>query len=155
MIKNLSSGSYKLKDPENILVSLVVSQYHEELNHNMAEAAIQVLLQNGILEKNIRIQKAPGAWEVPLLCQGELEISDAAIAFAVIIKGDTYHFDMIANETGRALMNISLESKKPLGMEILAVHTYQQAVDRASHNKFNKGIEAANAVLMMLETMGR
>jgi len=93
--------------------------------------------------------------EVPLIVD-KLAASkqfDAIVAFSIIIKGDTYHFDMIANEVARALMNTMINYHIPIGFEILAVNTLEQAVARASSDNYNKGIEAGNAILKTLKTL--
>jgi len=100
-------------------------------------------------------QKKPGSWEIPLIAQtvAKTKKYDAIVAFGVIIKGDTYHFDMIANECTRALMQLSLDYSIPVAIEVLAVNNLKQAQERASQNEQNKGIEGALAALKTLQTL--
>jgi 6,7-dimethyl-8-ribityllumazine synthase len=155
MIKDLIVEKIDLKKPEKLKVAIVQSTYHTELNNNMTNYCQEVLIQNGLLESNIGVYYAPGSWEVPLIADklAKSKRFDAIVAFSIIIKGDTYHFDMIANEVTRALMNTAINYQLPVGFEILAVNTLEQAEARASNNNYNKGIEAGNAILKTLKTL--
>lgn len=155
MIKNLRAELIKINKSEKIRVAIIQSTYHEQLNRNMNDYCKEVLIQNGLKEENISTYYAPGSWEIPLIAKRAFEILDfdAIVTFGIIVKGQTYHFDMIANEVGRALMNLSLEYMKPIALEVLAVNTEQQAIDRASRNNKNKGIEAANGILKYFRTI--
>jgi len=135
-------------------IALIVSRYHQDLNNKMALACKEVLIQAGIPEKNIETLYAPGAWEIPLIAEyaADSEKYDALATFGTLIKGETYHFDMIANECGRVLMEISLLYKIPVALEVLAVYSVTQAKKRVT-GEHNKGIEAANAILQTLETI--
>lgn len=155
MIKDLIVEKIDLKKPAKLKIAIVQSSYHAELNGNMTEYCKEVLIQNDIPENNIAVYYAAGSWEVPLVVD-KLAASkqfDAIVAFSIIIKGDTYHFDMIANEVARALMNTMINYHIPIGFEILAVNTLEQAVARASSDNYNKGIEAGNAILKTLKTL--
>lgn len=155
MIKDLIVEKIDLKKPNKLKIAIVQSTYHAELNGNMTKYCQEVLIQNDIPENNIDIYYVPGSWEVPLIVDklAKSKRFDAIVAFSIIIKGDTYHFDMIANEVAKALMNTAIHYHIPVGFEILAVNTLEQAEDRASNNNYNKGIEAGNAILKTLKTL--
>ncbi len=155
MIKDLIVEKIDLKKANKLKIAIVQSTYHAELNGNMTKYCQEVLIQNDIPENNIDIYYVPGSWEVPLIVDklAKYRRFDAIVAFSIIIKGDTYHFDMIANEVARALMNTAIKYHIPVGFEILAVNTLEQAQDRASDNNYNKGIEAGNAILKTLKTL--
>jgi 6,7-dimethyl-8-ribityllumazine synthase len=155
MIKDLVVEKIGLKKPAKLKIAIVQSTYHAELNGNMTNYCQEVLIQNGIPEANIGIYYAPGSWEVPLIVEklAKSKRFDAIVAFSIIIKGDTYHFDMIANEVARALMNSMINHQIPIGFEVLAVNSLEQAEARASNNNYNKGIEAGNAILKTLKTL--
>lgn len=155
MIKNLNVKKIELANPEQVKIAIVQSTYHSELNENMVEYCKEVLLANRVCEENISIYFSPGTWEIPLIARkiANTEKYNAIVTFGIIIKGDTYHFDMIANESARSLMETSTKFCIPIGFEILAVNNMQQAIDRASQNEFNKGIEAGNAILLALKTL--
>ena len=133
-------------------IAIVKTDYHEELVSLLEKYAVATLIKNGIEKNNISTFTAPGSWEIPLIAQSVAESKkfDAIITFGVIVKGETYHFEMIANESARALMQISLDYGIPVALEILAVFDKKQAIERAGDNENNKGIEAAIAVLKTL-----
>jgi 6,7-dimethyl-8-ribityllumazine synthase len=133
-------------------IAIIKTDYHDELVSMLTKRAMQTLVTNGVPGKSITTFTVPGSWEIPLVAKkvAETKKYDAIITFGVIVKGETYHFEMIANEAARALMQISVKHGLPIALEILAVFNKQQAIERASDNENNKGIEAAIAVLKML-----
>jgi len=133
-------------------IAIVKTRYHAELVDNMDEACKKTLIGHGVKENNIGVFTAPGAWELPVLVQEVLELQhyDAIIVLGVVIKGETYHFEMIANEVARALMILALEYSVPVANEVLAVYTKEAAEERAKAGEDNKGAEAAVAVLELL-----
>jgi 6,7-dimethyl-8-ribityllumazine synthase len=155
MIKDLIVEKIDLKKPAKLKIAIVQSTYHAELNGNMTDYCKEVFIQNDISEENIGIYYAAGTWEVALITEALAKTKrfDAIVAFGIIIKGDTYHFDLIADETARALMNTMINYQIPVAFEILAVYHYDQAAARASNNEYNKGIEAGNAILKTLKTL--
>lgn len=141
-------------DPEIVRIAIIRTDYHTELNDNLEKHAKKTLVAAGVKEENIQVLHAPGAWEIPFVAQAAAKSKkfDALITFGVIVKGETYHFEMIANETARALMQLSSEYSIPVALEILAVFKKEQAEERAGDNDKNKGIEGAIAVLKALDT---
>lgn len=145
-------------DPEftrDLRIAIVRTDYHAEFNDNLEDYARETLLQHGVDETHIETFSVPGAWEIPLMAQtvAETRKFQAIIAFGVIIKGETHHFDMIAGEVGRILMSLSLAVRIPVALEILAVYDRKHAEARAGKNEQNKGIEGATAVLKMLAAL--
>lgn len=128
--------------------AIVKSAYHDELTQSMTDACIATLVSAGVPRDRIDTYEAPGSWEIPLLAQRALDAKpyDGIATFGVIVKGETYHFDMIANEVARALMDLSLRRDVPIALEVLAVMDYEQARVRAT-GEHNKGAEAAAALL--------
>lgn len=155
MLKKQTKQTFAKTFTKNLRVAIVRTNYHVELIENLESYAKKTLLEAGLLEKNVQTFIAPGSWEVPLLAQAAAESNkfDAIIAFGIIVKGETYHFEMIANEVGRALMQLSIDYSTPIALEVLAVYDKKQAEARAGKNSKNKGIEAANAVLQTLQTL--
>ena len=153
MIKTLSTE--KLFDEEQVRdfkIAIVKTDYHNELVDSLEKKCIETLMQQGVPENNIKTFVAPGSWEIPLMSKAiaESKVFDAIITFGVIIKGDTLHFEMIANESARALMQISIDYSMPIILEVLAVFNLEQAKERTSSDDKNKGIEAASSVLKAL-----
>ena len=134
-------------------ICILQSKWYPELVQSMSEACPQVLGQAGYTD--IHTHTLPGSLEIPLaardlLAQDVEQQIDAIICFGVIIKGDTLHFEMISEESMRGLGSVMHDFRRPVVVEILPVFTMQQAVDRASDDEFNKGIEAAVAAIEMV-----
>ncbi len=140
---------------EEAKIAIVRTDYHKELIDNLETYCHNTLKQYGVREKNIKVFTVPGSWEIPLLVQAAAKSKnfDAIITLGVIMRGETYHFDMIANECARALMQLSLDYSMPIAIEILAVNNIKQAKERTGKNIRNKGIEAAIAVLKSLSAL--
>jgi len=134
-------------------ICILQSKWYPELVQSMTEACQEVLGQAGYTD--IHTHTLPGSLEIPLaardlLAQDDEQQIDAIICFGVIIKGDTLHFEMISEESMRGLGSVMHDFRRPVVVEILPVFTMQQAVDRASDDEFNKGIEAAVAAIEMV-----
>ena len=134
-------------------ICILQSKWYPELVQSMTEACQQVLGQAGYTD--IHTHTLPGSLEIPLaardlLAQDVEQLIDAIICFGVIIKGDTLHFEMISEESMRGLGSVMHDFRRPVVVEILPVFTMQQAVDRASDDEFNKGLEAAVAAIEMV-----
>lgn len=156
MIKSLNQQTTIDKEfAKTLRIAIVRTDYHNELNNNLEKHARQTLVANGVDDANIRTFSVPGSWEIPLMAQkiAKSQKFDAIITFGIIIKGETHHFDMIANEVGHALMQLSLDYSLPIALEILAVYEKKHAEARAGDNEYNKGIEGATAVLEMLHEL--
>ena len=155
MLKNQSALTIEKALAKKLKIAIVRTNYHVELLDNLEHYAKKTLIATGVQAELIQTFTAPGSWEVPLLVQKAAESKkfDAIIAFGIIVKGETYHFDLIANEVARALMQTSLDYSIPVGFEVLAVYDKKHAEARAGKNDQNKGIEAANAVLQMIQSL--
>jgi 6,7-dimethyl-8-ribityllumazine synthase len=136
-------------------IAIVRTNYHTELVDNLESYCRETLQKNYLTEEQIETFIVPGSWEIPLMVQrvAESELFDAIIVFGVIVKGETHHFDMIANEVGSALMSLSLDYDIPVILEVLAVYEKKYAEERAGKNNNNKGIEAAIAALTMIKAL--
>lgn len=153
--KNTTPVTFKSNFTEKLRIAIVRTDYHQEFNDNLEKHCRQTLQHHGVTENKIKTFVAPGSWEIPLIVQAlaKSEKFDAIVAFGVIIKGETYHFEMISNECARALMQLSLDYSLPIAMEVLAVYDTAQAEARAADYPKNKGVEGALAVLKALNTI--
>ncbi|WP_294320173.1 6,7-dimethyl-8-ribityllumazine synthase [uncultured Sphingomonas sp.] len=134
-------------------ILIVEARFYDHLNDLLLDGARAAIEAAGHEHETITV---PGALEVP----GAIAIADAAetydafVALGVIIRGETYHFEVVANESARGLMNLSLEGV-PVGNGILTVEDEAQALTRAKRHEKDKGGEAAKAALAMLELRER
>ena len=150
-------------------VLLIVSEYHQKITHALHRGAKQVLQNAGFEAKELKTIKAPGAFELPCLASRALKSRswDCVICLGCLIKGETVHFEHIAEATTHNLQRISVEEKTPVIFGVLTANTWQQALDRSQACEIlenhtmsdqkgekslvsNKGAEAANAALMMM-----
>lgn len=140
---------------QGLKIAIVRTDYHKELIDTLEKHCRETLVANGVVAENVETFVVPGSWEIPLMVQeiAKSKKFDAIVTFGIIVKGDTHHFDMIANEVGRALMQVSLEYSIPVALEILAVYKKEDAEVRAGDTEHNKGREGATAVLTMLSAL--
>jgi len=137
--------------------AIVVGRWNSFVVEHLLEGAVDTLKRHGVAEKNITIVRAPGAFEIPLVCQkvaakGDV---DAIIALGAVIRGGTPHFDYVAGECVRGVAAAAREHGVPVGFGILTVDTIEQAIERAGTKAGNKGEEATLAVIEMVNLLRR
>ena len=128
-------------------VLIVSSNYYENISNNLLLGSTNTLKENKI---QFDVLNAPGCFEIPFLIKKNINKYNGFISLGCIIKGDTYHFEVIANETSRKIMDLSVEFLKPIGFGILTCYDLNQAELRSNINKKNKGREAALACINLL-----
>ncbi len=133
-------------------IAIVASRYNSAVCESLAVAAMDTLVEAGVNREDIRVIRVPGAWELPLAVSRALYDNKtiAAIAFGVVIRGETTHDEHINRAVSMALMQLGIDTEKPIGFGLLTCNTQEQAEARAGGSVGNKGIEAAEAVLEML-----
>lgn len=141
----------RLKHPD-YKIGIVVSEYNSNITFSLRDAAIATLVNNGIQEKNILVEYAPGAYEMPMAAQW---VSDhfkpeAVICLGCVVKGDTEHDVYINQAVASELMKLNTRKNRPFVFGLLTTNTMQQAIDRAGGIHGNKGEECAIAALKML-----
>ena len=131
----------------NYKVLIVVSNYYEEISKNLIEGTEMYLREISIAPSII---KAPGCFEIPYIIKKKSEDYDGFIALGCIIRGETYHFELISNEVTRKIMDLSIILNKPIGFGILTCDSIEQAQYRSNPVRGNKGKEAAKACVDLL-----
>tara|TARA_A100000164_G_C21505273_1_gene584412 strand:+ start:98 stop:499 length:402 start_codon:yes stop_codon:yes gene_type:complete len=132
----------------NKKILIVSSNYYTDVSENLELGAIQTLKENNL---SFDLFNAPGCFEIPFLIKKNITLYDAFIALGCVIKGDTYHFEVIANETSRKIIDLSIEYTVPIGFGILTCYNLDQALIRSDLNKKNKGREAALACIKLIK----
>lgn len=132
---------------------IVEARFYSHLNDLLLKGARAVIEAAGHQHETITV---PGALEVPgaIAMAAETGRYDAFVAIGVVIRGETYHFEVVSNESARAIMALSLDGI-PIGNGILTVENEAQALARAKPDEKDKGGEAAKAALAMLELSQR
>ena len=128
-------------------ILIVISNYYEEIANNLLKGSVKELK---LYKIDYDIVYAPGCFEIPLLISKNIKKYKGFIALGCVIRGQTYHFDLIANECARKIMDISNNSLKPIGFGILTCENIKQANIRSDVRKKNKGKEAAKACINLL-----
>ena len=134
-------------------VLLVCSPYYQNITNNLIEGAIKVLKSNSVEYKVLNV---PGALEIAPAIKLVIDKSikkpmfDGFIALGCIIKGETYHFEIVANESSRALTDLSLNYSIPIGNGILTVSNLDQAIKRSDPLQSDKGADAAMACISLI-----
>jgi 6,7-dimethyl-8-ribityllumazine synthase len=137
---------------EKARIGIAIAEWNIEITEAMKEGAKSFLIKSGIREENILIHRVPGSFELPLAAQFLFEIGhlDAVICIGCLVKGETDHYHYIADAVSKGILNVSLKYNKPAAFGVLTVDNIQQAKDRTGGKFGNKGEEAAEAVLKML-----
>ena len=123
----------------------------------LAEGAVGAMVEKGVLFDDIDVLWVPGAWELPIAARRALatERYDACVAIGAVIRGETPHFDVVAGETARGLMDVSRDFDVPVTLGLLTTDTIAQAEARAGGAHGNKGADAALAALELLDLFDR
>lgn len=134
-------------------IAIVRSMWHSELTSVMVSSAVETLTELGVDRKNISLIDVPGSFELPLFCQKALQTVDGAIAFGVVVQGETHHAKMIADQAVSGLMRVQLDLKKPITFEVLFVDRIVDAEKRTTGEK-SVGPIAARTLLTSLAKLG-
>jgi len=132
--------------------ALVVSRFNSYIVDSLEAGAVDALQRHGVTDANITIFRVPGALEIPLAVMKAAETGnfDAVIALGAVIRGSTYHFEIVSNESARCLSDLALEFEMPVINGVLTVDTIEQAIERAGTKAGNKGADAAMAAMEMV-----
>ena len=128
-------------------IGIVQARFNEDVTNALAQACRAELLALGVAEKNIDLVQVPGALEVPvaLMAMAEKLKYDALVALGCIIRGETYHFELVANESGAGVSRVALDYQLPIANAILTTENMEQAVARQT----DKGRDAARVAVEM------
>jgi 6,7-dimethyl-8-ribityllumazine synthase len=135
--------------------AIVASRVNNFVVKSLLGGAVDQLKQHDVNCENITIVKVPGSFEMPLAVKQLAQSKKYAgiICIGAIIKGDTYHFELIANETTKGLAQLMLEYELPITLGLITAYNTEQAIARAGTKAGNQGSEAAKACLEMVNLM--
>ena len=136
---------------QDLRIGIVQARFNAALTDKLAAACLAELTALGVSLRHIRHVKVPGALEVPLalLAMAESEQFDALVALGCIVRGETYHFELVANESGAGVSRVSLDHQLPIANAILTVENEAQAWARTEE----KGRDAARVAVEMANLM--
>ena len=131
----------------SLRIGIVQARFNEDVTNALAQACRAELLALGVTERNITLVQVPGALEVPvaLMAMAEKLKYDALVALGCIIRGETYHFELVANESGAGVSRVALDFQLPIANAILTTEDLAQAAAR----QHDKGRDAARVAVEM------
>lgn len=132
---------------------IVIARFNEFIGGKLLSGCIDTLKRHGVDENNIDVIWVPGAFEIPLAVKKSASKYDAVITLGAIIRGNTPHFDYVAAELSKGIASVSLDSGKPVIFGVLTTDTIEQAVERAGTKAGNKGSEAAQTAIEMVNLL--
>lgn len=138
---------------KGLKIGMVAAKFNQKIGLGLVRGAVKSLKENGVAKDDIELVWVPGAMEIPLVAKKLVDSKkyDALVVLGAVIKGETAHFDYIAEYSIKGVSELSLAMNFPVGMGILTTYDYEQAERRAGG--LNKGGEAARAALEMVEIL--
>jgi 6,7-dimethyl-8-ribityllumazine synthase len=132
-------------------IAIVVSRFNEEITEGLLAGARDALAEAGVRDDAVEVLRVPGAFEIPLAAMRAAESGGfaAVICLGCLIKGDTMHFEYIAEAVAHGIMRAGMDTGVPIAFGVLTALTDAQAEERAAPGPGNKGREAALAALEM------
>ena len=141
-----------LPDGSGKNAAIVVARFYGDLADQLVDGARRALHDCKVGASNVHLYEVPGCFELPLACRNLIESDrfDAVVALGVVIRGDTPHFDFVAGECARGIMDVQLATGTPIGFGVLTTENLAQAQERADPKRGDKGYEAAVAAVALL-----
>ena len=138
-------------DGQDLVIGIVRARFNDAITSRMVEVCHAELLALGVAAKHITVVTVPGALEVPiaLKAMADQDDYDALVAIGCIIRGETYHFELVANESGAGVTRVSLDHQVPIANAILTVENEAQALARVE----DKSRDAARVAVEMANLM--
>lgn len=138
-------------------IAIIRAEYNPRITASLEAACLQELADCGVPAAHIDVFRVPGCFEIPVAARRLCEAGrhDALIALGAVIRGDTFHFELVATECARGVMRVALDYSIPIIFEVLAVYKEEDALLRAAGDRTNKGVEAAHSALAVLATIER
>jgi 6,7-dimethyl-8-ribityllumazine synthase len=135
--------------------AVVASNFNEVVVGNLVEGAMACFRAHGISEEELVVAWVPGAFELPLVARqlARSERYDAVVCLGAVVRGETAHFDLVAQQAASGIQQVGLETGVPVVFGVLATHTLEQALDRAGGKHGNKGWDAAMAAMQMASVL--
>jgi 6,7-dimethyl-8-ribityllumazine synthase len=133
-------------------ILLVEARFYPHISDALYDGAVQAL---GAADAIFDRLEVPGALEIPVAIGLAANQYDGFVALGCVIRGETYHFEIVAQESARGLMDLSVNRSLCIGNGILTVENEEQAMERASHDRLDKGGDAVRACLALIDVKSR
>ncbi len=141
------------KTHSKIKIGIVASKFNDYITKRLLKGCWEGLSQQGINPKNITTVWVPGAFDIPVVALKLAKKKDikAVICLGSVIKGETYHFNLVARGCADGILQAALLTEKPIIFGVLATYTVDQAYNRSEEKGDNKGRDAALATIEMID----
>jgi len=140
-----------LRAPEGARFAIIASRWNPRITDALVDAARQAFVANGVADGAVDVVRVPGAWELPCAAR-QLALGGrhaALVALGCVVRGDTRHYEQVADGASQGLMQVALETGVPVANGVLAVERFEDASARAGGSHGNKGEEAALVAIEM------
>ena len=147
-LHEISTGDISAKE---FTFAIAAARFNSKIVNNLLSGAISTLEKHGVSKDNIDVVYVPGAFELPIIAKNLINQKpySAVITLGCVIRGDTPHFDFVAGECARGVMDVSLETSIPVIFGVLTTDNEAQAQARSQLDGDNKGIDCALCALEM------
>lgn len=142
---------------QNYTIGIVVAKWNSFITDKLLDGSLEVLKKQGYRDEQIIVVHCPGAYEIPLTAKKLLQKVDGVVALGAVIRGETPHFEYVCEAVNNGILQLNMETGKPVSFGVLTTDNVQQASERAgdSEGSGNKGAEAALALLEMLSMISK
>jgi 6,7-dimethyl-8-ribityllumazine synthase len=132
--------------------AIVASRFNEFITSKLVEGAVDGLVRLGADDKNVTVVWVPGSFEIPAMARklARSEKHDAVIGLGAVIRGATTHYDLVSNEAAKGLAHLSMNEDIPVIFGIVTAETIEQAIERAGTKAGNRGFDAAQTAVEMV-----
>lgn len=147
-----------IRTPTTARYAVVASRWNPRITDSLVAGARKTFADNGVPEDAVDVIRVPGAWEVPQAIEALTRngsVYAAIVALGCVVRGDTRHYEQVADGTSNALMQLSLERGVPVANGVLAVESFEDAQARAGGGHGNKGEEAALVAIEMADLLNK
>lgn len=140
---------------ENIKVGIVNGRFNEFISGKLLDGALDGLKRHGVKEEDIEVAWVPGSFEIPLTAQkmASSDKYDGIICLGAVIRGETPHFNYVSSEVAKGVAKVGLDTDVPVIFGVLTTDTIEQAISRAGTKSGNKGYEAAESLIEMVNLL--
>ena len=140
---------------ENIKVGIVNGRFNEFISGKLLDGALDGLKRHGVKEEDIEVAWVPGSFEIPLTAQkmANSDKYDGVICLGAVIRGETPHFNYVSSEVAKGVAKVGLDTDVPVIFGVLTTDTIEQAISRAGTKSGNKGYEAAESLIEMVNLL--
>ena len=138
-------------------IGIVVSRFNDIITRRLLEGCLKTLKVKGVNEASVTVVWVPGSFEIPLVAKklAAKRSVQCVICLGAVIRGETFHFDLVAREAASGISQVALESGKPVIFGVITTDTIGQADERSGNDGNNKGSEAAEVALEMVDVFNQ